>query len=173
MPPAAPPKSSLPPPWAPGRCGLVSVGVLKSMKIDQKIYQNSDVILVSFLVPLGPLLASLLGVLWGLWGAQVGSSWLPKVSGTRSGLQNASLQKYHVLLCETTHSGLPGLPKTGQDRSTTAPGGFQEGLDKELFSNYFLVSILCPLGVALGSLWGASGAPFGDPWRPQIGPKFD
>ena len=127
----------------------------------------------SFLVPLGPLLASLLGLLWGLWGAQVGSSWLPKVSWTGSGLHNASLQNYHVLLCETTHSGLPGLPKTGQDGSTSASGGFQEDLEKELFSNYFLVSILCPLGVALGIFWGASGAPFGDPWRSKIGPKFD
>ena len=116
------------------------MGPQTTMKIDQKIDQNFDVFLVSFLVPLGPflvplgpLLASLLGGLWGLWGAQVGSSWLPKVSWTRSGLQNASLQNYHVFLCFFTHSGLLGLPKTGQERPEKGPRSIQDGIRRPSF----------------------------------------
>ena len=105
----------------------------KSSQKSIKILMSFWCRLWSFLVPLGPLLASLLGVLWGLWGAQVGSSWLPKVSWTGSGLQNASLQNYHVLLCETTLSGLLGLPKTRQERPGKGPRAIQDGLRRRSF----------------------------------------
>ena len=115
----------------------------------------------------------LLGVLWGLLGAQVGPSWLPKASWTRSGLQKAILQKYHVFPGKTTHSGLPEPPKTGQDRPKTGPRSSREALENKLFPCYFLDSILVPsgvvFGVPLGCLWGLF-------WRPlalKIGAKFD
>ena len=83
----------------------------------------------------------LLGVFWGLLGAQVGPSWLPKASWTRSGLQKAILQKYNVFPGKTTHSGLPEPPKTGQDRPKTGPRSSREALENKLFPCYFLESI--------------------------------
>jgi hypothetical protein len=93
------------------------------------------------LIILELVLRRLLGVFWGLLGAQVGPSWLPKASWTRSGLQKAILQKYHVFPSKTTHSGLPEPPKTGQDRPKTGPRSSREALENKLFPCYFLESI--------------------------------
>ena len=121
----------------------------------------------------GIVLGASWGVFWGLLGAQVGPSWLPKASWTRSGLQKAILQKYHAFQGKTTHSGLPEPPKTGQDRPKTGPTSSREALENKLFPCYFLDSISVPsgvvFGVPLGCLWGLF-------WRPlalKIGAKFD
>ena len=158
MPPASSGGEVVPPPLRP----------LKSSKSISKTRQ----ILTTFscvLAPLGPLLASLLGLLWGLSGAQVASTSLPKASWTPSWLQNASLQNYHVLLCETTLFGLLGLPKTRQERPEKGPRSIQDGI----FSFIKFGSISGPFLADLGSLLGPQEAPKSAPRGPQEGPKID
>ena len=107
------------------------------------------------MIRLGLVLGASWGVFWGLLGAQVGPSWLPKASWTRSGLQKAILQKYHVFQGKTTHSGLPEPPKTGQDRPKTGPRSSREALENIFLPCYFLESIF---------FWGGAL---------KIGAKFD
>ena len=132
-------------------------GLQNRSKIASKINQNVDVILDAFLVPLGSLLASLLGPL--------GRPNRPKFR--LKCLLNAYLHEKREFCSRIGFSNTKMLfrtPRWPPKCPKIAPRRLQEGLEKHLFSTSFLPSILVHFWSRFGSLL----APF---WAPKTTPK--
>ena len=146
------------------------LGLQMASKIESKIDPNFDVVFVSFRAPLGPLLGALLGPSWGLWGAQVGSSRLPKRVLDGFWAPTRVFSKIPRFPTRNHTFWPPGAP---QDGPRAPRKGSKIDLRRSPKAFFFLIKIFIGFGTLLGPLLSSQEGPKSTPRGSQEGPEIE